>query len=623
MFKYFRDGNLIAVTVLAAVFFLGTASFNYFTQSPDYVKWSSPDESANYVFSRLYATSGQLAFFDSASAFGDHILMPRSARNDFGWIKPVSFLGIILVYGGLASFFGTALIPFLTPLFAALGIIIFYFLIRRLFSERVALWSSFLLASFPVYIYYTVRSMFHNVLFVVLLLVALYLFTLALRSRDALVTKNFFQLSPTPNFWLECLAAGGAGLFLGLALITRTSEILWLAPAGLLTLIFYGRRLGITKSVILGALTFLPLLLVAYYNQLLYNSFWYGGYNEMNRSLDDIAQSGRELLAAGGLSEYWRYARLYFERLFANIFYFGFNFRQSLVMFNHYVIKMFPALFWSGLVGLTILLIQNIFAPRRKYFIYVLAWLGASVFLIFYYGSWQFNDNPDLTRFTIGNSYTRYWLPLYLGLMPLASLALVRLSRFVFWAGNEASRRWQGWAAFGLQAKAISLLLVWSLFFVLYGSEEGLSHLYHISRAEKVNTERVFSLTEPEAVIITKYHDKFFWPERRVIMGTFPNEEIFTVSSKLARYYPLYYYNFYFPAEDLNYLNERRLVPYGLRLELVQKLNANFGLYRLLLRENNGAILESALEVSNQDADSELILEPEREEELTELEAGT
>lgn len=586
LIKQLRDNlvGLSVVLVLALVFFLGTASFNYLTQTSEYVKWSSPDESANYVFTKLYSETGELAFFDDASAAGDHVLMPRSARNDFGWIKPVSFLGIILIYGGLAAFFGSFLIPFLTPVVAALGIVIFYLLVRRLFTERVALWSAFLLASFPVYIYYTVRSMFHNVLFVVLFLMAIYLFTLSLGERRLFSWKNFWKPSWARYFWPECLAAGGAGLFLGLALITRTSEILWLGPIGFVVWMVYFRNLGLSKSIFLLAGVFGPLLLVAYYNQILYNYFWHGGYNEMNRSLNDIAESGRNLLLWSRPGDWISYLHLAGQKIFDNVFYFGFNIRQSVFMAKHYVADMFPVLLWPGLAGLIILFIQNIFQPRKKYFIYVFAWLSASAFLIFYYGSWQFNDNPDITRFTIGNSYTRYWLPLYMGLMPLASLAIVRLSRAFFGAGAELSKRSQQWAASGLQALIIALILAWSLLFVLYGSEEGLAHLYYINRAEKLNTERVLALTESEAVIITRYHDKFFWPDRRVIMGTFPNDEIFAAAAKLAHYYPVYYYNFYFPEQDFNYLNDRRLVPYGFRLELVQKLNANFGLYKIELR---------------------------------------
>ena len=124
--KMKKPSNLIIVVILAIVFFFATASFNYFSQDNSYVKWTSPDETANYFFTKRFVLSGSLAYFDSAAIIGDNMVMPRSVRSDFGWLKPVSFLGIILLYGGIASLFGIGVIPFLTPFFAALGIIVFY-----------------------------------------------------------------------------------------------------------------------------------------------------------------------------------------------------------------------------------------------------------------------------------------------------------------------------------------------------------------------------------------------------------------------------------------------------------------------------------------------------------------
>jgi len=113
--------SLIIVFFFAAIFFVSTASFNYFTQEPNYIKWTSPDETANYFFARRFSEGQALALFDEAAIIGDNMVMPRSFRSDFGWLKPVSFLGIILIYGTLGSLLGTALIPFLTPILAALG----------------------------------------------------------------------------------------------------------------------------------------------------------------------------------------------------------------------------------------------------------------------------------------------------------------------------------------------------------------------------------------------------------------------------------------------------------------------------------------------------------------------
>ncbi|MFA5155004.1 MAG: glycosyltransferase family 39 protein [Patescibacteria group bacterium] len=601
--------NLIIASLLAVVFFIGTASFNYLTQDSNYVKWSSPDETANYFFAKHFAQTGQLAVFDPASVIGDNLLMPRSVRSDAGLIKPVSFLGIILVYGSLGALFGIGIIPYLTPLFAALGIIFFYLLVRRLFSERIALWSAFLLAGFPVYIYYTARSMFHNVLFLVFLIAGLYLFVLSLgRPGQAPERQKFFVWFRTKFFWLESAAALGAGLLFGLALITRTSELLWLAPVLLILGLFYLRRLGLTKLMLIVAGLALAFLPVFYYNQILYGSFWHGGYNEMNRSLDDLARTGGAIwqFTWGGQFQYYRHA---LGQIFRQVFYFGFNYSQSIEMLRHYVLEMFAPLVYAAALGLLILIVQNCRRFQKKYLTYILAWLAASALLIFYYGSWKFNDNPDLTRFTIGNSYTRYWLPLYLGLMPLAALAIVRVSRACLAVSRRgAIRARQIWET-GLQAVAVLIYLIISLVFVLYGSEEGLAYLYYNNLAEKLNAERVWSLTEPDAIIITRYYDKFFWPERRVIMGTIPDDEILRATAKLIEAYPVYYYNFYLNDADVAYLDERKLNVYGLNMRLVRKLNARFGLYRIeraMITAPLGATSTPAYEEKNQPSGPDL-----------------
>ena len=576
-----KYANFIAVVILSAGFFVATSSFNFLTQDADYKKWNSPDETANYFFAVRFSETGKMAFFDKAGITGDYLLMPRSVRNDFGVIKPVSFLGIILIYGGLANIFGTAVIPYLTPFFGALGIVLFYWLIKRLFSERTAFWSAFLLACFPVYVYYTVRSMFHNVLFIDLLLLGSYFIVLAVEKGKVGDGRFLAWRAPVEN-WIGLAASLGGGAFIGLALITRTSEALWLLPALFIVWLFYLRRLGVLKPALFISGLIFALLPAAYYNRILYNSFWYGGYNEMNRSLDDIAKSGRDFLSLGSQGDWLSYGLDYLSRIADNVFYFGLNIGQSIQMAERYILEMFPFLALAAFLGLVALALQLIFRPQKKYFAVFLTWAAASAFLIIYYGSWQFNDNPDLTRYTIGNSYTRYWLPVYLGLIALAAFFIVRVSRALFFLGSKEGSAVCRYGAWGLQALAVWLLAAWSINFVLFGSEEGLAYLYYINKAEKVNTERVLRLTEPEAIIITRYHDKFFWPERRVIMGTFPNEEIFRAAAKLVKYYPVYYYNFYFPESDFNYLNERRLPDYGLKLEVVRRLNSDFGLYRLM-----------------------------------------
>jgi len=586
--------NLIIVGLMAVLFFASTSTFNLLAQTKDYVKWSSPDETANYFFAREFATTGRLAVFDPAAVIGDNMVMPRSVRSDFGWLKPVSFLGVVLTYGTIGRVLGPGVIPFLTPFFGALGIVIFYLLVRRIFrSERVGLIAAVLLAVFPVYVYYSARSMFHNILFIVALLAAAYLLILALGKKREKAKGKFVSWSLGGRPWWEFVAALAAGLLFGLAAITRSSELLWLLPAVFIVWLFYARRLGVTKLVIFLAGIFLAFWPVFYYNQVLYNSFWHGGYNEMNRSLDDISRNGGALIAntlTGQLSQLGGYA----GAIYKNIFYFGFHPGQSAVFARHYISDMFPWLLYGAAAGLLIMIGQNIRRFKKKYLVYVLAGLVVSGILILYYGSWKFNDNPDPGRFTIGNSYTRYWLPIYLLLIPLFSLALVKISRALALT-TEKTKDWlRRLAASSLQGAVVLVIVFISLMFVLVGSEEGLVFLYQNNLGEKANTERVFSLTEPGGIIITRYYDKFFWPERRVIMGTLPDDQILTAAAKLLKYYPVYYYNFYLDQAAVDYLNSRKFPAYNLKMTLVNRVNGRFGLYKLYQIPPPGAAATSS-----------------------------
>jgi len=573
--------DLIIVSFLALAFFIGVSSFNALTQSQNYVKWSSPDETANYYFSKKLAQTGELASFDPAAVLGDNIVIPRSLRSDDGWIKPVSFLGIILIYGSIGSVFGIAVIPYLTPLFAAFGIIIFYLLIKKIFkSSRIALLSAFSLASFPVYIYYSVRSMFHNVLFIVLLMLGAYLFALALGLKKEKIKIPFLTLWIGTSAWLEILAAFSAGIFSGLAIITRTSELLWIVPSAFIIYLFYARRLGITKAVLFLAGVFLALIPVAYWNQILYTSPIYGGYNEMNNSILDLSKTGGEIIKLtlrGRINQY----QDQFKNIAHNIFYFGFNARQSISVFHHYILDMFPILVGGGLLGLLILFIKNCRRFRKKYLVYVLVWGALSLILIFYYGSWKFNDNPNPNSFTIGNSYTRYWLPIYLMLLPLVSLAIVRVSKALLFITKKTTDRIRPLIATGLEIAVLIVIMCSSLVFVLYGSEEGIANLYYNNIAERANTEKVLSLTDQNGIIITRYYDKFFFPERRVIIGTLPDDQILKATAKLVTHYPVYYYNFFLDDKAVQYLNDRKFLPYKLKMNLVNKVNGQFGLYQL------------------------------------------
>ena len=477
------------------------------------------------------------------------------------------------------------MIPYLTPFFAALGIIFFYAFVRKLFSKQVALVSALILSSFPVYFFYTVRSMFHNVLFVFFLLAGAYFLLLSF-TKEKEGKKRFFHLKLGYEQICTYLFSLLTGIFFGLAIGARSSELLWLAPTLFVAWLFYIKRLGLTRLVLMMAGFILALLPIFYWNQILYSSPFYGGYSEMNSSIKQLSQAGSSVIHANilqsGLSKYGEV----FKVVKDNIFYFGYHPYQSLKMFYYYVVLMFPYLCVATFFGLCILLYNFIQKPKKTIFVYLLSWLILSFILVMYYGSWKFNDNPDPSRFTIGNSYTRYWLPMYIMAIPLASLLIVRLGNYFAYLLSMKIATHTGKRLRAMLYSLMVLVLggIWvfnSAMFLLFGSEEGLMTLYYNHFVDKANAMTILKTTENNAIIITQYHDKQLFPERKIISALLTDDDINLVFSRLLHNYPVYYYNFAFPEKDLNYLNERKLPPAGFTINLLDRYGV-FGLYRLV-----------------------------------------
>jgi len=559
----------LILILISTLFFVGTSGFNYFTQSGGFTKWLSPDESANYNFTKLYAQTGRLTIFEKYNLVAEDIIHPRSYRSDSGFIKPVSFLGIILIYGQIAALTTYKIIPFLTPLFAALGIIFFYLLVKEIFDRRNALICALLLAVFPPYIYYSARSMFHNVLFMVLVLAGFYYALIAIRRTQSKKLEPeqgrlsvFF--SYLPNLYIAL-----SGALFGLAIIIRTSELLWLLPILLILWLGNFKKVGFIKLILFISFLFLALMQAFYYNQILYQSFWRGGYNEMNNSILQIAHAGTNIFKTRAAT-----IQTSLQAVKNNIFYFGLNPQKSLKMLYYYFARMFYWLFWPAAVGFLLWLFRIKEWQKRHYF-YLITYLIASAILIIYYGSWDFHDNPDPKSFTIGNSYVRYWLPVYLGAMPFAALLLINLAKL-------------------LRKKVlinVFLVLVmagvWfiSLKFVLFTGDEALIKSARNMQAWRGEQKQILDLTESRAVIITQYHDKLLFPERKVIVGLFTDPNMNKDYATLVKYLPVYYYNFTFREQDINFLNQSRLATVGLRIDQVAKITKDFTLYKLSYAE--------------------------------------
>ena len=92
----------------------------------------------------------------------------------------------------------------------------------------------------------------------------------------------------------------------------------------------------------------------------------------------------------------------------------------------------------------------------------------------------------------------------------------------------------------------------------------------------------MLALTPSDAVIITRYHDKLLFPERKVIMGLLTDDNMNRLYANLVKQQvPLYYYNFTLADKDFDYLNSSRLKVLGLKIDKVAKITKDFTLYRL------------------------------------------
>ncbi|NTU99312.1 hypothetical protein HGA64_04915, partial [Candidatus Falkowbacteria bacterium] len=254
----------LAVMWLALVFFVAASLFNYATQDQKFVKWLSPDETANYFFAKNFALHNSLELEEPLNLLADNIVHPRSFLVDNQTLKPMSFLGITLLYGQLAKIFCIGIIPYLTPFFGALGLIFFYGLVKELFDRRIALIATALASTLPPYFYFSSRSMFHNILFIAMALGGFYYGTLM---------NHRYKQTYLHRFVYPALS----GLMFGWAAVTRTSELLWLAPAIFGLWLFNIRRTGIIKLLVWLSFLALSLLPVAYQNQLLYGLPWATG----------------------------------------------------------------------------------------------------------------------------------------------------------------------------------------------------------------------------------------------------------------------------------------------------------------------------------------------------------
>lgn len=492
----------------------------------------SPDENANAVFSQTWARTGGLFLEESLNGSLNGLLHPRSIIPRGSWLVPGSFLGLPVLAGSVAAVLGSWSIVLLTPTLALLAVLALHSLLKKFSSQTVADAASFFLLFHPAFWYYASRSMMHNVPFLSLLICSLWFVSVA----------GSFEKKKGIAWFVS-------GALLGLALSVRLSESIWVLPSLLIGFFLYRQQLSLRLFLFwIGGccLSLFPFLL---WNQLLYGAFWSTGYTALPS------------LAASSVSEAVSSSSVY-TSLFSLFFPFGIHVLRAGKRVLDYGILLYP---WTAIFPLLGWLGSSVIFWRQRamrafsrplFFLFIFSFV-LSAYLACLYGSWMITDNPNPEAVTIGNSYVRYWLPIFL----LGSV----------WAGIAFAWIQQRFSAYRWFLPGVliaSCLYVGASSLVVFGGEDGLwaTHVHLQMFAQK--KDFVLEHTEPNAIVIVDRADKFLFPDRRVVVPL-RSPQTYAALPELARAAPLYYFGITLPPEDVEYFTQNILDPLSLSFILV------------------------------------------------------
>lgn len=486
--------------------------------------FNSPDENANYIFTKLFSEKSVFNIAEPLNTEYSNSIFPRSMHvAENGTLLPGSFIGIIMVYGLLAKFFGAWIIIFLTPIISFFGAIFYFKLIKEIFSKKIAFVSSLLLFIFPAWWYYNSRSMFHNILFLNFFIFFLYCFIIFLHTR-----RNSY--------------IAGSFIFLALALFTRFSEIVWIAP-GFFVLLAVCKK-NISWKIFLGMIALFSGLIfgIIYINFKVFGNAVTAGYS----------------FEKEGLSAFGSFLNLVLP--------FGFHPKRAIVNFYNY----YPFLLWwffvPSILGFVLKLKKFYCLPKEQKY-YIIGFCYISIFLIVYYGSWTITDNLDPAKITIGTSYVRYWLCIYVFSLPFTAYFFQKLLSVI-----KNKKLKLAIAFVSIMALAyLSFDLVW------INSEESLLAVQKSISGYYVKRDLVSNSIPENSVIMTEKSDKIFFPKFKVITEPGNEKVIDNVKKMIIDGIPIYYYTF-LADNDINVYNNY-LKSSGLQLNNKIRIFGNENLF--------------------------------------------
>lgn len=531
--------------VLALFFF----SVVFFAFSSSEMIFNSPDEHANAMFAWSFAELRELAIPSIFSQDWGVLVHPRSTVVVDQTIVPVSFVGLSVICGLFASVFGDSAILLITPILAVLAIMAWRQSIFYLFGqERLADLAAFFLMIHPAFWYYTGRTMMHNIGFVALLIIGFYF--IVCRPFDVHWHKKWFVD--------EILA----GVMVGLALAFRSSEVVWIMAIIGGLVIWKWQTVGWRRLIVFGVGFMIALIPFLALNNALYGAPWLTGYM-MDSSIPLLTKEGvGEVAEAQGVATATDQA---LPGILGILFPFGIHEMNILRNVWHYGFVLYP---WMS--TLSILGILFVF-KKKEWRSWLVMTLGLSLWMALVYGSWMFSDNPDASVVTLGNSYVRYWLPLFV----FGSLfAAVGIDRITGWL--EKQKMPFASAFLWVIVFVVSLL---SIRLVAWGPD-GFVQTHHNLEAFIQKKQIVLDYTSEDSIIVVDMADKYLFPDRQVVTPL-RDETVYAYIPEMMNATDVYYFGITLPEGDIDYLENS--VFEGKNIELQEVAMAgDETLYRLI-----------------------------------------
>lgn len=502
-----------------------------------HIVFNWPDANANYFFASLFAGTNSFSLLEPLNLASGNILHTRSINVYEGHLVPVTFLPGIYFFALFFKLLGSTYILWLTPVLASASVFLAYRISVHVWQDKhLAFLIALLFLSLSPWLYFANVSMLHTVFFVSLLLLAWYFFALYFKE----VGLVYWTLANT---------------FLSFAILVRPTEFVWIIFSALLVFFFNKKKVSFFLLLFAGIIFANFAFMALYLNQLTYGDYLSTGYQNLQTGALPTE------IKSGGF-DYVGLAKLALAP-------FGFHPRLILHNFNNYFIQIVWPYVIFAVASLYFLLrkIVRRYNKRRIWLKYFLITSILFVLIFLYYGSWDLAD-PLVKKYNkISISYIRYFMPLYILILPMAAYGIKRL---FFKAYNFLHS--------SIVYFIIIIVSVVSVHMAFYSPHDGLIKNRENIIEYYMQYGAVSKIAPLDSIIVTDRSDKIFFPKYKVIVpqGDLP---LWSRVANLIDDRNVYFYSN--KTDDALILSKEKAMAHGMEFSEVYDIYENFRLFKI------------------------------------------